>query len=111
YDATGTLLFRLDEMRYHSPITFDSAKWPVLAVDPGKELSSPLYFSPSHGFGPLPPGKYSLRVYFPFDEGEYYPVQLVSGGPFRPETSRRAAIGGRLFISLAWTSRCPSRRV
>jgi hypothetical protein len=78
HDSTGMLLFRLDEMRYHSLRSFDPADWPVLAVDPGKEISETLFSSPSRPFGPLPLGKYSLRVYFPFEKGRYYPSNAVN---------------------------------
>jgi hypothetical protein len=77
YDATGLLVYRMDEMLYHSQISFDPADWPVLVIEPGKEISDVLHFSPSWGFGTLPPGKYSLGVYFPFEKGKYYPSNTV----------------------------------
>lgn len=78
YDADGGLLFREDQMRYHSPFSFDPAKWPVLTIPAGREKSEELMISPASGFGPLPAGKYALRVYFPFGEGKYYPSNLVT---------------------------------
>jgi hypothetical protein len=77
YDGAGTLLFREDKMSYHSPVHFDPAKWPTLAIPPGKEIAEEVYFSPANDFGPLPPGKYSARVYFPLEKGKYYPSNLV----------------------------------
>lgn len=77
YDAEGTLLFRDDEMRYHSPIRSDPADYPVLSIKPGREIAIPLSFLPAHGFGSFPPGRYSLRVYFPFEEWRYYPSNAV----------------------------------
>jgi hypothetical protein len=77
YDAAGTLLFRDDEMRSHSLSDPDPARWPVLAIPAQQELAADLVFSPAHGFGPLPPGKYSMRVYFPFETGKYYPSNRV----------------------------------
>src|SRR5262249_19859275 len=58
YDAQGALLFRDDEMRYHSPGSPDPARWPVLAIPAGQEIAAELSFSPAHGFGPLPTGTY-----------------------------------------------------
>jgi hypothetical protein len=77
YDSTGVLLFRMDEMRYHSPINVDPARWPVLSIPPSKEMSEELVFSPAEGFGSLPAGKYSLRLYFPFENGKYHPSNLL----------------------------------
>ena len=77
FDAAGTLLFREDKMSYHSPIHFDPAKWPTLAIAPGKEITEEVFFSPASDFGPLPPGKYSARAYFPLEKGKYYPSNLV----------------------------------
>jgi hypothetical protein len=77
-DSTGTVLWREDEMSYHSPVSADQAKWPVLSVDAGSQVAESLPFSPSQGFGRLPVGKYSLRVYFPFEGGRFYPSNLVS---------------------------------
>jgi hypothetical protein len=94
YDSAGVLLFRDDEMRYHSPNSPDPARWPVLAVGPGKEVAAPLSFSPSHGFGPLPAGRYSLRVYFPFEGRRYYPsnaaaFEVKEGARTRGQEERR----------------------
>jgi len=36
-----------------------------------------VYVSPAHGFGELPAGTYSMRVYFPFLEQKYYSSNLV----------------------------------
>jgi hypothetical protein len=77
YDSTGTMLFRDDGMRYHSPISADPARWPTLSIPPNKDLSHQLSVNPAHGFGPLPPGRYSVRAYFPFEKGRYYPSNLV----------------------------------
>jgi RNA polymerase sigma factor (sigma-70 family) len=77
YDAAGVLLFREDQMRYHSPFSPDPARWPVLAIPAGREQSEELVISPASGFGALPAGKYALRVYFPFEEWRYYPSNLV----------------------------------
>ncbi len=76
-DAQGNLLFREDQMRYHSPVSIDPARWPVLSVPTGKEIPEELILSPAHGFGPLPPGPYSVRVYFPLEKGKYYPSNRV----------------------------------
>lgn len=78
YDSTGVLLYRDDSMRYHSPRSPDPSQWLVLSVPAGKELSENLAFLPGSGFGPLLPGKYSLRVYFPFEKGKYYPSNLAT---------------------------------
>lgn len=77
YDAGGVLLFRDNYLRYHSTFSFDPAKWPVLSVPAGREKSEEFVFRPDREFGPLPAGKYSVRVYFPFEEGKYYPSNLV----------------------------------
>jgi hypothetical protein len=77
YDANGVLLFREDQMRYHSPFSFDPSMWPVLTIAAGGEQSEELVISPAIGFGPLPAGKYAVRIYFPFEEGKYYPSNLV----------------------------------
>jgi hypothetical protein len=76
-DSAGILLFRTDGLSRHSPYSIDPADWPVLSVAPEKELTEKLCFSPATGFGPLPPGKYSVRVHFPFDKGKYYPSNSV----------------------------------
>jgi hypothetical protein len=78
YDAKGTLLFRENQMRYHSPIFMNPADWFVLSVPAGKEMIEGLYITPAHGFGQLPAGKYAARVYFPIEKGKYYPSNLVS---------------------------------
>ena len=78
YDAGGVLLFRENYLRYLSTYSFDPAKWPVLSVPAGRERSEEFVFRPDEAFGPLPAGKYSLRVYFPFEEKKYYPSNLVS---------------------------------
>lgn len=78
YDSTGVLLYRDDSMRYHSPSNLDPTKWLALSVPAGKELSEDLTFLPGSGFGPFLPGKYSLRVYFPFEKGKYYPSNLAT---------------------------------
>jgi hypothetical protein len=77
-DATGTLLFREDKMNFHSPIHFDPAKWPTLALPPGKEITEEVSFSAASDFGPLPPGKYAVRAYFPFEKRKYFPSNLAS---------------------------------
>ncbi len=78
YDAKGTLLFREDQMSYHSPISVDPARWPVLFIPPGKEMTEELTINPALGFGQLPAGEYAVRVYFPLEKGKYYPSNLVS---------------------------------
>jgi hypothetical protein len=78
YDSTGLMLFRIDEMLYHSTGSLDPAKWPVLEIEPGKEISTELYTSHAVGFGRLPAGRYSLRIYFPFEKGKDYPSNPVS---------------------------------
>lgn len=78
HDATGTMLFRMDQMVYHSQNSFDPKDWPVLLVGPGGTKATEFHcFAPeSHGL--FPPGKYSLRVYFPFAKGKYYSSNPVS---------------------------------
>jgi hypothetical protein len=78
YDSTGIMLFRFNEMLYHSIIYLNPADWPVLSIDPGKEITTELFTSHADGFGSLPPGRFSLRVYFPFDKWKYYPSNAVS---------------------------------
>ena len=75
YDATGQLLFREDNMRWHSPA--DPHDWPALVVPASKDLSDEL-FSFSATFGSLPSGKYSVRVFFPFEDRKYYPSNRIS---------------------------------
>ena len=77
YDSTGTMLFREDNISYHSPYHYDPARYPTLSIPPGQEKSGPCSFLPALGFGRLPPGKYSVRAFFPFEEGKYYPSNLV----------------------------------
>jgi hypothetical protein len=91
YDSTGVLLFRDDAMRYHSPIEVDPAKLPILSIAPGKEMSEDFAVSPAVGFGALPAGKYSFRVYFPFEKGRYYPSNLVS---FELKADRQQKLNG-----------------
>jgi hypothetical protein len=76
YDSAGQLLFR-DEWFHYTSLRYDDANRPVLSIGAGKEESENRYFSPGHGFGALPPGKYSVRMYFPFEERRYYPSNLV----------------------------------
>lgn len=77
YDAERTLLFRDYMMSYHAPFSPDPSKWPELTIPPGAEKSEQFHVSPSHGFGRLPAGNYSMRVYFPFIEQKFYPSNLV----------------------------------
>jgi hypothetical protein len=78
HDSNGVLLFRDNEMRSHSPYSIDPAKWPVISILPEKEISEDLTFFPASGFGRFPPGRYSVRLYFPFEKGKYFPSNLVS---------------------------------
>lgn len=77
YDSKKRLLFRENMMSYHSPFSLDPEKWPELTIPSGAEKSEVVYVSPSHGFGQLPTGTYSMRVYFPFDKQKYYSSNLV----------------------------------
>lgn len=81
YDTDGVLLFRENYVRYHSRFSFDPAKWPVLSVPSGRRKSEEFVFRPDEEFGPLPSGRYSVRVYFPFENErnyKYYPSNLLS---------------------------------
>lgn len=44
-----------------------------LHIPPHTQKSGPMNFSPASDFGSLPPGKYKVRVYFPFEENKFYP--------------------------------------
>ena len=77
YDSKMTLLWRDYEMLYHSPVSSDPSRWPLHSIPPGESKSEDnVCFSPCTGFGRLPAGAYSLRVYFPFG-GQFYPSNLV----------------------------------
>src|SRR5262249_22857778 len=77
YNADGGLLFREDQVRDQSPSASDPSRSPILTIAAGREQSEELVISQASGFGPLPAGKYAVRVYFPFEEGKYYPSNLV----------------------------------
>jgi hypothetical protein len=79
FDAEGRLLCRSDMLTLHSPFESDPAKWPVLTIAPGKSEKEEVRLSWrwSH-FGVLPPGRYGVRVAFPFDDGVFYPSNTVS---------------------------------
>ena len=83
YDSTGEMLYRDDRIRSHAPsFVFLNADMLGIASPksfvPPQEASEDFHISPAHGFGPLPAGKYSVRVYFPFEQAKYYPSNLVS---------------------------------
>jgi hypothetical protein len=80
YDEKGAILFRDYEMRYHGLNVSDPAKYPVLTIRPNGEFAGTMYITPGRQFGSLPPGKYSIRVYFPFEyeKGNFYPSNRVA---------------------------------
>jgi hypothetical protein len=83
YDSNGVMVHRIDRRMYYSPMHRDPADCPVLAILPNHEKSECLWISPEEHFGALPPGKYSARVFFPFEKQEdsgcqkYFPSNLV----------------------------------
>jgi hypothetical protein len=74
YDSAGVLLFREDKMHYVS-VSHDNL--PPFVIEPGKSVPGRVAIMPCSGFGALPPGKYSVRAYFPFEKGTYYPSNAV----------------------------------
>ena len=87
YDSNRQLIFQEDNLRYHSPAFFDRSKWPVLRISPGQSKSDQIFVSPGSYFGALPPGKYFLRVCFPFEKWNYSPSNLA---PFEVPLLRKA---------------------
>ena len=77
YDSKMTLLWRSYRLYMYSPSRYDPSQQPVLSVPAGKRESDDIYSQPGSGFGQLPAGAYSVRVYFPFVEGNFYPSNLV----------------------------------
>lgn len=80
YDSEKKLIFHENQIYSHSPYSFDESTWPVLRIPPGQSFTGSTYLSPDKYFGYLPPGRYYMRVCFPFDieKWEYSPSNLVS---------------------------------
>jgi hypothetical protein len=70
FDRDGRTLFREDNARYSA--AFPQGTDRTLSFAGRSETSETFDVAPGHGFGALPPGEYSLIVYFPFKEHEYY---------------------------------------
>jgi len=75
-DASGTVLYRED--RWRSTPGFVDRNWPALTIPAYGEVSEEFWFWPTSGFGPLPPGTYSVRAYFPFKQPTYYPSNRMT---------------------------------
>lgn len=80
YDRKGVLVYREYWNWSHSPYSFNRAEWPVMVIPPRKNFSEefhPLVGTGTGMLGKLAPGKYYLRVAFPFDKDKYYPSNLL----------------------------------
>ena len=98
YDSDRELIFRENNLTYHSPMYFDRSKWPVLRISPGQSKSGQITVFPGEYFGPLPPGKYFLRVCFPFENWNYSPSNLV---PF--DVPPRSGVAGTQYLIRDWS--------
>jgi hypothetical protein len=79
FDAGGRLLCRSDMMSLHSPYEPDSAKWPELVIEPGEDAGEDVWLGWRwREFGALPPGRYGVRVAFPFEGHRFSPSQSVA---------------------------------
>ncbi len=78
YNADKELLSREDMLSYHSPHSSDQSKWPVLTIAPGGERSERVQLGSGwREFGPLPAGRYFVRVAFPFENTALFPSNLL----------------------------------
>lgn len=80
FDANKQPLARKDWASFHSPYESDPSKWPVLEIAPGQKQSAQLgRVGPCEWkeFGALPPGRYHVRVAFPFGD-RLYPSNPVA---------------------------------
>lgn len=85
-DSQERVLWRVYEMVFHPPVRINDdhppsypsrETWPTLSIPAGKSKSEVTFFNPSSGFGRLPAGRYFLRVFFPFENENFYPSNLV----------------------------------
>ncbi|MCJ8332300.1 MAG: outer membrane protein assembly factor BamE [Lentisphaeria bacterium] len=78
YDEQKKLINRDSLTGYHSPVSSDKSKWPVLKVPPGSRVSEKIPIWWRHKTdGMLYPGTYYIRVGFPFEKLKDYGSNLV----------------------------------
>ena len=78
FSSKKELLSRQDMLSYHSPFGSDRAQWPVLTIAPFGEHSEQVHLNSGwREFGPLPAGRYFVRVAFPFENDKFFPSNLV----------------------------------
>jgi len=78
FDVEKNIILREPLFGYHSPISLDRSKWPVIKVLPDQRFSEdvPIWWR-NRNDGVLYPGTYYVRVAFPFDAETFYGSNLV----------------------------------
>ena len=77
YDADGQLYYRQDHKHFASAYSADEREWPKLKIPPEGRITEdlPLWLADTD-FGIPNPGKYSVRLLFPFERGKFYSSNL-----------------------------------
>jgi hypothetical protein len=78
YDSHKTLLYRINRIFFTSPAYSHQSEIPSLTIPAGEKYEVSFNADIDVAtFGPLLPGRYFIRVAFPFEEKRYYPSNLV----------------------------------
>src|SRR5436190_5578654 len=77
YNADGQLYLRQDHKHFASAFSPDEREWPKLKIPPEGRITEefPLWLADTD-FGIPNPGKYSVRLLFPFERGKFYSSNL-----------------------------------